>query len=108
MERYGGCTDCFVPQEWCNRWEARVDEAGKELGGWKARGNGAEKCKFMDLILGGLAINHIKAGYTKGLRARMQAQGLDLERDDELLRYFGQKVTWGGLKTWVILKEFWL
>lgn len=101
MQPFSGCSFCFLPQEWCNRWEpteANGLESGEEgdqrTGGWRlARGHGTSSCDFSDLILGELATGLVmNDGVGINLRARIEeAESLISQRlyDEEEGRLHG-------------------
>ena len=101
MERFGGCSWCFVPQGWCNRWEE--NEGGE---GW-VRKDDEKKCKFMDVILGGFIVFVGNRGFQEELKGRMMEKGLNIKEKDDVVKYIGKRIKWGGLEVWILLKEYW-
>ena len=103
MEKYSGCMECFLPQAWCNQWEQ-----SDGVGGMYRRKTGV-RCDFQDVVLSGFIVGiGREEGAMDGLRERMAGQGYDIERQEEVLKYLGQKRIWGGLETSVLLREYYL
>jgi superfamily II DNA helicase RecQ len=101
MEKYSGCMECFLPQAWCNQWEQ-----SDGVGGMYRRKAGV-KCDFQDVVLSGFIVGiRRKEGAIERLRERMTGQGYDIERQEEVVKYLGQKRIWGGLETSVLLREY--
>ena len=66
-------------------------------------------CQFEDMILGGLVVTMLHhRGVYEAMQARIREQGLDPTNDDEEVAFLGQRIVWGGVEAWQILKEFWI
>jgi superfamily II DNA helicase RecQ len=102
MEKYSGCMDCFLPQEWCNQWEQ-----SERQGGMYRRKAGV-KCAFQDVVLSGFVVGLGEAKRVEEVRGRMTKQGYDITKEEDVLKYIGQKRIWGGLETSQLLKEYYL
>jgi hypothetical protein len=107
MSEYSGCMWCFCPQEWCDRWEEREDMEG----GFQ-RLEGVKRCKYEDMIVGGLVVGIWRDGareerFRGQLRERMREVGLDFEAETERMEYLGRRVEWGGVEGSNLLREYW-
>lgn len=65
------------------------------------------RCDFQDVVLSGFIVGIMKEeGAMERLRERMAGQGYDIECQEDVLKYLGQKRIWGGLETSVLLREY--
>jgi RecQ family ATP-dependent DNA helicase len=100
MEAYSGCMECFLPQAWCNQWEQSEREGGMY------RRRAGVICAFRDVVLSGFMVGIVQAGKMEELQRRMAQQEYDITKQEEVLKYLGQKRRWGGLEASQLLREF--
>jgi len=86
MKDFEGCTWCFVPQAWCNRWEENEEEEG----GWRLKVK-ETKCKYTDMVLSWFLVFVQNASFAEGLQDRMSERGLNIKDQKEVLRYLGRR-----------------
>jgi superfamily II DNA helicase RecQ len=106
MEAFSGCSMCFVPQEWCERWEEKEWRGieGNETG-WGERQGG--ECQYMDVVLGGFVVWMMQGHQRKAVEERMQKMGLSGREEDEMVSYLRQRIEWGEMETSILFQEFW-
>ena len=106
LERYAGCYRCFVPQEWCNRWDRRSD-----MGDYEDRlvEQKDVECQYQDMVLGELAVRfRWDAEFARGLVKRIKEGGFDAETNEGNVRYLGQRMEWGGVEASRLIWEYWM
>lgn len=90
--QYSCCFRCGVPQSICERWEPSEDQAG-----WR---NTKNTCQYYGVMLrsivgmllfGDDAVYGVSSEWTKEC-------GGDLENDNLMFKWLGQRVEWGGIE----------
>ena len=104
VENFGCCLGCFVPQELCNGWEENREE-----GGWKRVANG--KCQYEGVMISIVAWVWIYLpSESEGLYSRLgfsyRDEWTDKERREQVWRWMGRKVIWGGTEALQICQVF--
>ncbi|MCJ1449638.1 MAG: hypothetical protein MMC23_010160, partial [Stictis urceolatum] len=98
IERFSGYSECFVPQEWCEGWKK------KKEGGWAKEAG--RKCQYRDTVLEGLAVWLVEGKSEEGFVERMRKEGLGAESYEDIARYLGKRVEWGGLEANRLVMEY--
>lgn len=116
MERFVGCSFCFVPQAWCRGWRRRVHGGGSGEGDFERvrEGNGRTvRCQYEDVVVSMVVTAIVFTGdapetYIDGLDGRIQQSGgQGVGEPGDLVRYLGQAAEGGGLETSRLLQECW-
>jgi hypothetical protein len=104
VESFGCCLGCFVPQELCNGWEENREE-----GGWKRVADG--KCQYEGVMISIVAWVwvHLPSG-SEELYSRLgfsyRDEWTDKERKEQVWRWMGRRVIWGGTEALQICQVF--
>lgn len=97
---YSCCYDCHAPQSICTKWVAA------ENGKWERLGQG--KCQFEGIIMP-LVISGIVEGTDETynmIKDKMEQSGIQLEDEEEVYKWFGQKEDWGGIEVSRLVQMF--
>jgi hypothetical protein len=94
--------ECFLPQAWCNQWEQSERQPGMY------RRKQSETYAFRDVVLSGITVALRRKEYAEGMTKRLEAAGVDISKETEILKYMGRRRRWGGLETSELLREFYL
>lgn len=97
---YSCCFPCGVPQAVCRRFEPNPH------GGW--RQIAGIKCQFPHVVIPTvISIMHLDpGGCSEPVYQWMEADGVDRDQDDQVYRWFGQKVQWGGIEATRLVQVF--
>jgi len=104
VEDFACCLDCFVPQELCDSWE----ENGME-GGWK---RGKEKqCQYEGVMVCIIAwvwtqLPNDSVELYSRLGFSGREEWTEKERREQVWRWMGKRVMWGGTETLQICLVF--
>lgn len=87
MEQYAGCTICFVPMAWCDRFVGHGDgAAGGAKQEWR-RVDGVGKCQYDEVVLREYVVAaECNTECSMGLRERVKVQGLRWDSDTDRAR----------------------
>lgn len=102
MALYSCCYRCFVPQAMCDKWQRQEGERGR----WRATNN---SCQFDDIILP-VIVCMFREGSDEGrglFQEWVTKSGVCETDREEVLRWFGQKVIWGGVEGSRLCQVFW-
>ena len=99
---YSCCFECFVPQSICQKWQPQ--ESGR--GRWKGTG---QACQFRDIIMP-VVVCMFREGssevYEKYNQWMTECR-ISSNNAEDVLRWFGQKVVWGGIEGSKLCQVFW-
>jgi superfamily II DNA helicase RecQ len=98
---YSCCFKCYAPQAICQAWEGREGQSGK----WKSTG---KRCQFKDIIMP-VVICMLGAGedWTRHDFASWAREGgVDVTDKEEVFRWLGQKLIWGGIEVSKLVQVF--
>lgn len=96
---YGGCTLCFLPQAWCNRWR---EKAGAGIAGIYQLVPEERFCDHQDVAMEMLTVLlQVEPEFRQQMQTRMPAN-MDWK---DVTRYWGQRVQWGGIDTYRMVVE---
>ena len=102
LERFSGCFHCGIPQEWCDSWEAEGNDGGR----YKRVGNWCQYKGLLETVIMGILVAGCKG---KALvKETMKKDGVDLNGDEKMYRWFGRKIRWGGLETNNMCRVFYM
>ncbi|KAH6957504.1 hypothetical protein DER45DRAFT_487842 [Fusarium avenaceum] len=97
MELFSGCFDCGMPQEICDRWVANDKDGGRFSRVSESR------CQHAGLLLrlyaGVYGWNKDRADVVVCEMMRADNFSVDEEGVDQMYRWLGGRVIWGGLET---------
>jgi hypothetical protein len=102
FEGFSCCYHCHVPQAMCQRWQQK-----SEQGWWEEVGG--VKCQFGDIVIPGVYSMLNRGGSEEVWRLNewAAAEGVDLSKDlNEVCKWFGKKVEWGGIEGSRMLQVF--
>lgn len=104
--KYSGRTECFVPIEWCNRFEGkRTGSQGGAKEEWIKR-EGKGLYQFDEMVLGEYVVAvENDAEFAPVIQQRMSALGFEWEQDEDRVRYFGGREEWGIIEANQLLRE---
>ena len=99
---YSCCYGCFVPQAMCQKWQRQEGERGR----WKFT---SKPCQFSDIIMPVVVCMFREGSSEAGqLYSGWVAEcGVDEKDEEDVLRWFGQKVIWGGVEGSKLCQVFW-
>jgi hypothetical protein len=100
--RFSCCYGCFVPQAMCQRWQRQEGQRGR----WKST---SRACQFSDIIMPVVVCMFREGSSEAGqLYSQWVAESGVGEKDaEDVLRWFGQKVIWGGVEGSKLCQVFW-
>ena len=86
---YSCCFDCYVPQSICQKWVRNEKKAGK----WERVGEVG--CQFEDII-GLVFVTARTIEHEILMQMEERWDGVDIQSDEQVYRWVGQKIQWGG------------
>lgn len=103
-ERFSCCFECGVPQAICEGFESTAD------GGWKKRSDGS--CQYRGVLFASIASIWAKweDEFTHWVQRRMADEGVRWRKElefEEVVRWFGKKIQWGGVESNKMCWVFW-
>jgi RecQ family ATP-dependent DNA helicase len=100
FEKFSCCHDCGVPQEICQKWEANG------TGGY--RRNNAIRCQYPGVVIPVVAVIWRVAdeGKTRAINEWIRQDSVDIEEEEEVFKWFGRKIRWGGIEASKLCKVF--
>ena len=98
---YSCCFKCYAPQAICQGWEGREGQSGK----WKSTG---KRCQFKDIIMPVVVCMMSDGEEWTGESFASWARegGVDVTNEDEVFRWLGQKLIWGGIEVSKLVQVF--
>ena len=99
FESFSGCFNCHVPQAICKKWVQK-----KEQGKWERLSNAS--CQFDNIIML-MVITAMLEG--KDWMIKMinnWVEGCGVENQEQLYKWYGQKVDWGGIEASRLVQVF--
>jgi superfamily II DNA helicase RecQ len=96
------CYGCFVPQAMCQKWQ-RQEGQGRT---WKLT---SRACQFSDIIMP-VVVCMFREGSSEAGQLYHQwiaESGVSENSEGDILRWFGQKVIWGGVEGSKLCQVFW-
>jgi hypothetical protein len=100
FEKFSCCHNCGVPQEICQKWEANG------IGGY--RRNNIIRCQYPGVIIPVVAVIWRVAdpGKTRAINEWIRQDLVDIEEEEEVFKWFGRKIRWGGIEASKLCKVF--
>ena len=100
-EKYSCCFHCGLPQGICQRYEQRASQ-----GFWEVIPG--MHCQYPNVVMSTLIGLMIENENNIGDRIvqQMQNDGIDSEKDEEINRWLGKKIRWGGFECNQMTREF--
>ena len=106
MEDFGGCYECFLPQEVCTRWEE--DEV---QGGWRRSQAGG--CRYRGVMVSTIAYVYTlspeeaeKLFFRLGFQRERGSLNEERIKQQEVWRWMGRRIGWSGLQAWNMCRVF--
>jgi superfamily II DNA helicase RecQ len=99
---YSCCYGCFAPQAMCQKWQRQEEGRGR----FKST---SRVCQFDDIIMP-VVVCMFREGSSdaeKLFRDWVEQSGVDASNEEQVLRWFGQKVMWGGVEGSKLCQVFW-
>jgi len=95
------CFDCHVPQAICQKWVQK-----KEQGKWERLSNAS--CQFDNIIMPMVitAMLEGKDWMIKMIQDWVEGCGVELGNQEQMYKWFGQKVDWGGIEASRLVQVF--
>jgi superfamily II DNA helicase RecQ len=95
------CYECGVPQAICQKWKQKKEQ------GWFDR-DGSIRCQYPSVVIPVVAViwRAWHSNETDIIYEWMRKDLVDVEIPEEIYKWFGQKVMWGGIETTKLCKIF--
>jgi len=101
--RFSGCFECGLPQEICSRFEANIGQ-----GGWRIRVDG--RCQYAGVLVGAVfsVWTRFQQAFGDFIEEEMEQSGwverTEKEKEigpgiEDIIKWFGKKVRWGGIES---------
>ena len=106
MAMYSGCHECFVPIEWCDRFVGigKGSDGGAKQEWIKRTGRGL--CQYDELVLSEyVVLVEDDKEFIQKMEQRITKSGFEGKRNEDRVRYFGQREEWGGIEANKMLRE---
>jgi len=102
FEPYSCCFTCYVPQAICQGWENQEEQGGK----WRRN---SKQCQFKDIIIPVVVcmllceeVEWAREDFEKWAREG----GIEVTREEDVFRWLGQKIIWGGIEVSRLVQVF--
>jgi superfamily II DNA helicase RecQ len=98
---YSCCFKCYAPQAICEAWEGREGQSGK----WKCT---SKRCQFKDIIMPVVVcmMGEGEDWTREGFASWAREGGVDVTNKEEVFRWLGQKLIWGGIEVSKLVQVF--
>jgi hypothetical protein len=98
---YSCCFKCYAPQAICEAWEGREGQSGK----WKST---SKRCQFKDIIMPVVVcmMGEGEDWTREGFASWAREGGVDVTNKEEVFRWLGQKLIWGGIEVSKLVQVF--
>jgi hypothetical protein len=97
---YSCCFTCYAPQAICQGWEHKEGQSGK----WKATG---KECQFKDIIMPVVVCMLCEDDWARAEFTNWATEGgINTKDPEEVMRWLGQKIIWGGIEVSRLVQLF--